>query len=75
MPIGEREKLFETDLYEAYGELVTEGLQPPKYHVWIYYKRSHLIGLEEPQIKEIIQNLKDFGKWDKFKKLKKELNE
>ena len=72
--VGEREVLFETDTFIAYGELLKD---PPynegKYHVWIYPK-NHM-GWDDEKLKDIIKNLKDFGKWGTYKKLKKELKE
>jgi hypothetical protein len=67
------EKLFETESYTAEG-IVEEnkGISSTKYHIWIYAK-SPSRDLTEDQIKEIVANLKDFGKWKKFKKLKQEL--
>jgi hypothetical protein len=67
--------LFETDTYKAEGVIDEgKGISNKKYHVWFYSKLPSG-DLTEEQIKEIVENLKDFGKWKKFKKLKQELEE
>lgn len=70
--VGEEEILFETDTFVMKGFLLQEPPQSPRYHVWIYGKNN--FGIEGERLEEIIENLKDFGKWKKFKELKKDLD-
>ena len=69
------EKLFETEKYEGWGVLTKEHpATTPKYHIWIRMKREYP-EMTEIEAKEIAENIKDFGKWKKFKELNKDLKE
>lgn len=73
MPIGDRDTLLENDKFIMYGELVRDPPHEPKYHIWVYSK-NRASGFSDEELTEIIKNLKDYGKWGEYKKLKKELN-